>query len=175
MYKIFFLKPTFKKSKNPLVIFGSPRHSNWPLLRWIAPVPPAMITCSRDQFQECRTLSKTKGDFLISDRCRECMEFFPPMEKSRFFWNRGRSVLSEPSFQSPPPRADSASCGKGQSRISRAAALPWPLSSGSCQTTSARSCRHGSVVPGGSRKKQEPNNVLESRKHPKAGDQKQNR
>lgn len=109
--KFSFLKPTFKKSKNLLVICGSPRHSVWLIPRWVALyLLPYLL--SHDRLQEWRALSKARGGFLIFDRCGGCMEFFPPEEKIRFSGN-GRIVLSGPCFQSPLLRAGSASCDRG--------------------------------------------------------------
>lgn len=143
--KFSFLKPTFKKSKNLLVICGSPRHSVWLIPRWVA-CTSCHICCPHDRLQEWRTLSKARGGFLIFDRCGECMEYFPQEEKIRFSGN-GRIVLSGPCFQSPFLREQALLLmteGGGQHSQDQ-----WFLSP-------ARSCRHCSSIPDGSGKKQKP-------------------
>lgn len=128
--KFSFLKPTFKKSKNLLVICGSPRHSDWLLPRrtaqcrllWLLFPWPAPGVKNPVQGQRC---------FLIFDSCGECMEFLPPEEKSWVFWN-GRAVLSALSFQSPLLRVGSASYGKGKDSAPRTS-VQWALSSDTCR------------------------------------------
>lgn len=94
----------------------SPRHSEMTLAKTARP----STSCHdlRVPMTSCRSAEPFPGSevtiWSLTDV--ECMTFFfLPKGENWIFWN-GRIVLSEPSFQSPPPRADSAACGKGGKR-----------------------------------------------------------
>lgn len=115
--------------------------------------------CSCDQLQEWRTLSKARGDFWsLTDVEGAWNFFFSPRGENPIFWN-GRIVLSELCFQSPLPRASSASCSKGGRT-----ALSGPWSNGPCHLSGAADAAAASRMEAGRSRSQ--NYALESHEHP---------
>lgn len=112
------------------MICGSPRHSDWLMPRWIAPVPPAMIAVPMTSSQSEGPCPRPEVTFWSLTDVEGAWNFSPRGE-NQIFWNE-RIVLSEPRFQSPLPRAGSASCGKGGRT-----ALSRPRSSGPCHLPGA--------------------------------------
>lgn len=148
VYKILIFKTYLKKkkkSKNLLVICGSPRPSDWLLPRWIAPVPPAMIAVPMTSSRSGEPCPRPE---VTSDlwQMRRVHGFFP-QRRNLGFLNWDHCALWAEFSVSSSESGFCFSWKRGKDSTPRT----W-----TCQVMPARSCRHCSVIPDGSRKKQKP-------------------
>lgn len=151
------------------MIFRSPCHCDRPLPRWTVPVHPATI------YVFPRPIPGVPEAFQEQEWAPDFRQLWtvpgtPPAPWEKLaFWKGWRMVLCERSFQPPPPRADSASYGKGE-RGSFSGAEPCrDFASCECrQVTPARSCPHlGVLSPMEAGWSRSWKKVLKSHKRPK--------